>query len=395
MRKYIILAMALVASVAGQAAKTNNKFLQADIIGFSGDVVTSYSTQADGKQTAPYDLIKGSKDFKAYLHADGSIPRDKNTCIYYAMDLALDRVEYVRKHITKNDPNTKYYIFLLTDGLDNNSAQVAKNNHKHLIPVSAERYPAYLQERTKEVMSNRKNVFEIYPMLFEGEDIKTMRQSNRDFDEYLSRKLGCLGYTSTSDEPMSLIHADDYGKILKELRQKFLMSSYEFQVPKSYVGKRVRMTLYRKADGEKHATTVGTIEGELVNHLGKFKLRDIRTNGISILDMNRDYPHDRKTCLISPTGVNSKDSNIRFAIERVLDGDKAFMVDAAKVKQEVEDDGMWILNTEYSEVAEVNVDTYFILLVDGSTSLDGKNGKGQGFAQEKKTVEAIIDMIRL
>lgn len=44
-----------------------------------------------------------------------------------------------------------------------------------------------------------------------------------------------------------------------------------------------------------------------------------------------------------------------------------------RVEQEIAESGFWQINSEYQEAPWQSVDTYFVLVVDGSRSLDGKN----------------------
>lgn len=395
MKKTLFYLCSFALSLAS-CATTNNRFLQADVIGFSEKAETSFLCyrgpyNASRNQSQPFDLMMGTNSIKTYIQQDGNIPRGQNTCIYYSMDLALDRITYVRKHFAKNDVNTKYYIFLLTDGLDNNSPAVAKEDKRIPMGIKADEYPNRITKRIRKVMGNKKNRFEVYPMLLEGEDIRQMRAENTDFDSYLERKLGCLCYSSTGKTP-KLIHEDEYSKIFRELRKQFVSSSYEFLIPKSYEGKKIRMTLQRRSEGGKVLDEKAVVEGVLSKNGLGYVLEDLSLNGLEFKDANIPGARECATRLISNTSTR-KGSNVLFRIDQITKDNMPFFVNSKTVRQEFNDGGIWITNTEYKEQEDVNVDTYFLLVLDGSTSLDGKQGKDARFKDELRMAENIIDMV--
>ncbi|MBQ7192039.1 MAG: hypothetical protein IJS00_04105 [Paludibacteraceae bacterium] len=86
--------------------------------------------------------------------------------------------------------------------------------------------------------------------------------------------------------------------------------------------------------------------------------------------------------------------NAYFTIEDIrLEGFPYFPI-GEKVEQEYESAAnFWQLNSEYQEVTKGAVNTYFLLVIDGSRSLDGKNGEQNGFEQETDMAVQILDML--
>lgn len=124
----------LIALAFNSCATVRENRLMGDVIGFSDDVQTSFDYQPGFfknfmPQSNPYDLLNPSErnEMDKFIR---SIPDGQNTVGYYALDMVLDRIKYVRKKVMHKDPETKYYIVLLTDGLDNGSTVVAQNNHQ-------------------------------------------------------------------------------------------------------------------------------------------------------------------------------------------------------------------------------------------------------------------------
>ena len=130
MKKTTIIYLLFVALLLSSCA-TNKHFLRADVIGFSDAVRTSYDSKRGvfsgiTLQSAPYNLLNVSQDNatgKSVISispkgkmglqdALRSTPRGDMTAVDYAMVLAAKRINYVRRNIAMNDPNTKYYILI-------------------------------------------------------------------------------------------------------------------------------------------------------------------------------------------------------------------------------------------------------------------------------------------
>lgn len=359
-------------------------FLRADVVGFSERVETSYEAKKHClknlyPQKEPYNLMSSEGVNAMMNYVDNEIPRGRNTAAYYAVETACDRIRYVRRHQAKGDKFTKYYIFLLTDGLDNNSSDASLNDYETLFRVSPEKYRERLQRKLRKAMGWSRNLFEVYPMLYEGDDIKAIQTANNldtaQYYQFLRNKFECFRYSSTGNAP-PLIFSSDFEEIFSQMKDKFISSSYEFMVPKSYLGRRVKMT-FRSEKGDE-----GVITGVFKKEGLKYVLADIEVTGMTMRMTDESFH-------------NSDGSNVVFRMEEMMKDGKAFVVGdgTADVHQYYEEDGLWIVNSEYNTEKKVNMDTYFILVVDGSTSLDGRSGATTEFDKEKEMAGKIIQLI--
>lgn len=401
--KKIIYFVFAVCVVLFSSCANNRHFIRADVIGFSDEVRTSYDVNKEkrgmfsgiSKQDPPYNLLTFKNgnwmpDLKQKdkINAELSAPRGNMTAADYAMVLAAKRVNYVRRKIAKNDPNTKYYIFLLTDGLDNYSPTLAKEEHDVLFTKTPEKYQKRVQKKLKRAMGwFSKNKFEVYPMIYLGEDMQETKkrnsQTDEQFDKYIDEQMEHFRYSSVGEAP-KVIKATDYNEIIENLRKQFISSSYTFRVSKTYVGKQIRMSFVNK-NGDT-ATLTGTLTKKL---FGGYTLQNFKIEGIQI-DNNSEYIKGNGQTLAS---TEIKDGNAYFIIEDLRYGKDLYFPDNSRVEQEIKTSGIWQLNSEYDEDISVSSDTYFMIVIDGSYSLDGKNKQQNGFEKEKKLAKEIVDML--
>ena len=376
----------------------NNRFLRADAIGFNQKVSTSYVSNRGifsglSSQSSPCNLLdqKGSVDnaaknkFQEYLT---NTPRGEMTASDYAMVLAAKRINYVRRKVAKNDPNTKYYIFLLSDGTDNYSPEAAKQEHDILFPRTADKYAERVQKKLKGAMGPfAKNEFEVYPMIYLGWDMLETKQngnmSEEQFAKFINENMKHYRFSSIGDAPQ-VIQASDYEKIIIELRKKFISSSYSFLVPTSYAGKQIKMSFENRRGVP--ATLIGTLKKQAFGYV----LTDIKVDGITISKNTKNFSKDGKT--LKPSWTS--DGKVCFSLENLRYGNnEPYFPNNDKVKQEYQNRGFWTINSEYKEDTSMDRDTYFIIVMDGSRSLDGKNNEQNGFEQELKLANEIVDMI--
>lgn len=394
--KFTLFVLSVIVLLAfSSCSRENYRFLKGDVIGFSEDAKTSYSAEKGvfknlKEQSAPFDLTtrEGVYDIQYFIRND--VPRGTNTSAYYAMELACDRIKYVRKHVAGNDGNIKYYIFLLTDGLDNNSGQAALNAKQHVFPVKD--YPKLLQKKLHKAMGWSKNTFEVYPMLYEGDDIKSIMSENnmdeKSYQQMLREQFECFRYSSTGEAP-ELIYADNFEEIFSELRKKFVSSSYEFRIPKSYAGHKIRMKFVNIEGKEAEMT------GFLKKSLGSYSLEDIEVNGMSINIKDSKYAIQNGKGIKASERQDPSKSNVFFYIEGLELNGNAFIVGNGNedVKQYYQNNGIWIVNSEYSTENYATLLSYFIIVIDGSKSLDGINNNSNGFVKEQEMALDIIDLL--
>ena len=309
-----------------------------------------------------------------------------NTAGIYAMDLALDRVKYIKKHNLKRDPNSKYYIIYMTDGLDNISCQVAKDNRQGNYKTP-DKYIKKMKKKIAKVSAYKKktqNPFDIYPVVFTGSDLGAAKRDNNmsdaDFDNFIDRNMGWLrGSSRGVENSPSIIKGENFDDVLDVFKDEFNASGFEFHVPKGYVGKRIRMNF---SDGVKN-TEFSSI---FIKKGRKFLLRDISMNnglesGVKL--------KPGKTLELK--AINNKDKKAKLAIFRLekpkCEG-KSYFINKDLVEQSVDDRGLWLKNSEYSSQSKGAIDTYFILVFDASKSLSQ-----MGFDSERRTALQMIKEI--
>lgn len=389
-RVAMILCLGVAALMVSSCATKHARFFRGDVIGFSDEVQTSYETETRGllmnlkPQSAPYNLLDDEGKKLMYKEIS-NVKRGENTAAYYAMELAAERVKYVRKKIAKRDPKTRYYIFLLTDGLDNASTETAKHDKRMLFTRTPEQYQKRLQKKLKSAMGwFGKNQFEVYPLFYEGDDIQETKQRNKmtdaQYEERLQEDMKCFRYSSEGMENApALIHGSDFKAIFQSLSEKIDISSYSFKVPKSYANKEIRMT-FKDGTGKEVEMTA-----KLVKSLSSFSLKDVK--------MSNGAKYNEIRSLPSTVFYSDDYMNAYFCIDDFRVGDKAYYPVGKEVTQEVKSSGYWQLNSEYEELTETAINTYFILVIDGSRSLDGKNRTSKGFEEETNMAKEIMKKI--
>ena len=369
-------------------------FYQADVIGFGEDVQTSYSYEKGAfknmkLQSKPVDMLKNASELDRTIQK--VIPRGNNTTLYYATDIAVDRIKWVRKNIAKRDKTTKYYIFLLTDGLDNASVHAAKVN-KQAVVSSPESYRERIESRLKHAtgLFKNENDLTVYPMLRVGKDIQQIATDNnlseRDFKEYLDRQFACFRYSSDGEAP-ELIQEKDWKDIEKVVENQIVNNTLDFRVAKDYKGKRIRMTMT-----DQNGVT-GTIEGTLKSFFGAYKLVDIETNGVKIDERNSVFVKQEGKVL-NALKDNKKDGNIFFTVSGLREADGGKMFQPKQVRQSIYDGELWQANTEYEQKPDVRPNAYCIFVIDGSLSLTDEDVQAE-IECVKKIIRTIYPSTKL
>lgn len=401
MKIKFIVALSILAAIMTSCATNNpHNGLYCDVIGFSNKVDGNYfkSEKHRGrfknlfKQEHPYDLTNESDngDFKNKSREIPNRVRGDNTSLYYAVETACDRIRYVRKREMKRNEQTKYYLFLLTDGLDNWSSQAAKEDGQTLLRVKQDKYPKRIRRKIKRTMGFGKNLFEVHPSIMVGADLKSDKPKGMSDDEYIETEIKpemeCFRYSSREEAPEA-INATNFDIILKELKHRFLTSSYSFKVPKAYLGKKIKMTFINENKEE------ATLEGLFKKKFLKYVLCDVKLDGIEI-SKHSIYAKDEGKTLIAPV-TNLKDNkggDVLFKIEEIERNKDRYDVDSASQQFEYKPN-MWRTNSEYREVAQNYINIYSIFVIDASKSLDGKDHNLDGFEQEMKIVDELSDIL--
>lgn len=394
-KHYFQFLLFVVTTMVISSCQVQHDVVYGDAIRFSDDAITSYS-HADGKfknlksQSEPFLLLdtkgankEGMNQMSEFLHR---VDSGNATAGYYALDLALDRVKYVRKHQFKHDPNTRYFIVYLTDGLDNVSVRVAKN-HKQLWFINSEdRYAKRIQRKMKKVMGVfkiKQNAFQVYPIMYLGDDMarimkdrgaKTLADQKKEAAEAMEYYRGA----SKGTEVPEVLVETDFKKVAKDFEDALGSTGFQFQIPVGYRNQRVRMNL-KNAKGEKVQ-----IEGTFKRSFFKWRLKDITyTDGASIPDQRPLFRNKPLTKLTASAG----DRKALFAVFRMdqikLNG-KNFKV-AGTPTQEHMRNGKFEINTEYKKS---NFSDIYVLLV-----MDESGSVGSKLKSEQKAMEEILNVI--
>lgn len=278
------VALFAVLLISSSCAQTHN-VMMGDVISFSEDVKTSF-TRGGGlfaRQSDPYIIHSDNIEYdgKAVYEFKKQIktaPSGVNTSIAYALDLGLDRIRYIKRHQLKNDHIAKYYIFLVTDGLDNTSVEVAKNNKQGNYKNLAD-YQKKLQKKIKKVMGfgKEQNLFQIYPMLQIGSDLEDFRKeqlseemSPEEFVDFCRRNyMGPYRGASKGYEKPDAIVAYSFDAIKEQIAELFSSAAFEFYVPKGYNGKRIKMDLIDEKGNK------ASFEGDIVKKGNTYYMKDI------------------------------------------------------------------------------------------------------------------------
>ena len=377
---------------------TTHEVLLGDVISFGDDAKTNYSyhkglfknCKPQGDPYVLYSQSNHSVDKKTMLQMIGRIHNtqmENNTAGIYAMDLGLDRIKYIRKHQLKHDPNSRYYIIYMTDGLDNISCQVAKNN-KQGNYKTPERYKEKMKKKITKVSRYKKssqNPFDIYPVVFTGSDLGDVKRDNHlsdaEFDQFIEKNMGWLRGSSRGPENApKIIKGENFDEVLEVFKDEFNASGFEFHVPKGYAGKGIRM----KFEDENHNQT--ELTGSFVKQGNKYYLR-----GVQLRDGLESGVKLKRGQTLELKAINSKDKKAELAIfrlEKPRYKGKSYFIVKDFVEQYVNDGGMWVKNSEYKSQSKGGIDTYFVLIFDASKSL-----KGDGFEKERQTAIKMINVI--
>ncbi|MCQ2342079.1 MAG: hypothetical protein MJZ75_01100 [Paludibacteraceae bacterium] len=372
--------------LAFTSCKVHQSMAKADLIGFSSDIQPSFTIREGGfknlyPQTEPIDLLNSNNAFDKQLEM---IATDDNTALYYATDIALDRMRYIRRKVVQYDPQTLYYIFLISDGLDNASVKVAHNHRQAVFVNNADNYQKRIARRLRSVMGLSHNHLTVYPMVLKGEDLQQVQRNNQmtdeEFDNYLREQFSCFRYSTRKFVPEVNIHTS-FNDIYDQLEDEFLHSEYTFRVAKDYVNKQIRMTVTNK-NGET-AQIIGTLKR---TGLSSYTLEDIQLNGLTADLSDSRYVSSNKAALKSQYNA-FRAENVFFVLPDLRSNETNTLFQPETTTQEYKNGAVWQQNTEYTKESSTNPNTYCIFLIDASKSM------GKDLEDAKGCVRKITNMI--
>jgi hypothetical protein len=348
--------------------------MKADFVGFSDEVSTSYGytnkciVKKWRKQSPPFDLIsydgiKNPDGIRKIQAAVDELRQGDQTSAYYALNNALNRVEHVQRKFMDKDPNSKYYVIMLSDGLDNKVADM-------------DSYNSFLQKRMSTIMKkycffnlfkskkpNTTNSFESYILLYKGKD---MKESNYT-DEQLKEKLTPFtGYQNASKDEDRTIIKEDINELVNILEEKLVSRSFSFRIPSGYTGKKVRMVL----DTIKPVYFEGDFDG---NYFKNIKTSD----GFTI-----EIPDSK-----SLSGRFMGNGLTEFEVENLKLNGKPYKVNRRNVTQWFEDFGQLRYNSEYTTKERSHKNAYLIVLLDASKSFAEK------YEEAKSAIMKIVSIV--
>lgn len=377
-----LIGMSIIASTLFSCASYKESVVLGDVIGFSDDIQQSYKGR---KHRAPYDISdnQGKEEMDQFIL---NIPDGQNTVGYYALDVALDRIKYIRKHVTDKDPEIKYYLLLLTDGLDNGSTAAAAQHH-HGKYKDTEQYIKKLNKKKTKVTG--KDFFKIYPILFTGGDLQEAKKQNNmtdeEFDAFTKNIMeGYRGSSRGITKPEVKV-GDDLDDLVKQLEEELsTISEFEFHVPRGYVNKMVRMNI-EDANGTKVS-----IEGKFTKRGRKYFFKNIQApEGLVYYSVDKKVLQDKNPEKIKAKKSGNKGLLSVFTIGDLSYNGKRLILDDSsnsKVEQQVEDFGYYTTNSEYNSQAESRFKTYVIMVIDGSKSFEQNSELAKQKAIEMRDV---------
>lgn len=343
--------------------------MKADFVGFSDNVSTSYRytnkciVKKWRKQSPPYDLItsngnpntSGKNQMSAAVYG---LKQGSQTAAYYALDNALDRVEFVQKKFMENDPESKYYVIMLTDGLDNKVTNKDAYNKKlqQKMNTLMKKYSFFNLFKSKK--TNNSNAFQSYVLLYKGKDLKESGYTNDELTKILTPFTG----SQNAPRPEPII-SEDINELVDILEAKLVSRSFNFFVPAGYVGKKVRMVLNSRNSSEPIY-----FEGDFSLEGGFYYFKNIITsNGLTV-----QLPPSKYL-----SSSYSRNGLVEFGIEDLKLYEKPYKVNKNDVNQWFEEFGKFRYNSEYSTVTASKKNAYLIVILDGSLSFREKFGDAQ------------------
>jgi hypothetical protein len=356
--------LALIACSSKPAYVTQNK-IYADVMGFSDTVMFDYRF---------YQLSGSKEEYNANLAAIDetihSLERGSNTALFYSMDVALDRIRAVYRNSIKNsqntlarDTDTRYYIVILTDGLDNISTQLARNNGRGRFSDVTE-YAAKLQERMSTIFGkgNKTNIFQSYVLVFKGADL----QGNGFTDAEIRRRMAPLTGAQNAPRPQPIV-SDDTRELLTqfvtEFRDTYTYTSFSFLIPKGYADKNSRVSMQLVDAFGNACAFEGTFTrrgGNLLSGEGKYTFEDIKTSeGFTFAELVDGS--------LQEDTADKNSTNARFTITHLHYSNTLYEV--ADNKQYIYDEGAWRMNSERGSGGGKDRNAYILLLLDRSRSL--------------------------
>jgi hypothetical protein len=430
MAKKCFVFFILAGTVLTSCVTTYNEKMYADVIGFNDSVMLSYMLPPNNpkptdavkpipgvlrekgegfcffdKSGNPYNLLIPSQ-VEAMQNAILKAPLGQNTAALYALDVGLDRVERINKNKTlmEGDPDSRYYVVFFTDGIDNTSVSMAQRTRRGNYPQGIAGRDAYgqaMQARMESILKkynffglikkpNATNSFQSYVLLFRGQDLESYSE------EQLEGIINPFRAAQNAGDAPALIMDSSMEGLKEKFQDAFVIPSFSFQVPKDYVGQRIKMELGTDDRGEpvwfeamlqyQRRTKFLFIKKDF------YTLENITTSpGFSFqentkqtrIEMNEaSYDKNANTIPFSINGLNRADAESP-------EGIRSFHVVRESVTQWHDESSgeAKFENTEYQREGRGRKNAYILLVMDMSQSL------GENAEAARETAAWIVDYI--
>jgi len=351
--------------------KTQSKIYM-DIMGFNDNVILPFGS---GNSQRPPHNMETQNGIDNLMNQINSLPSGANTAAFYALDIGLERIAFVKRNFMDNDPNSKYYIIFLTDGLDNVSLDLAQRNGRGIYNNIKE-YADALQEKMKSNLLNyvisrdqsgnnritssgpsTTNSFQSFVLLYKGNDIIRSGYTDNELNQML------LPFTGSQNEQRPpVIMSDNLNQLYNEFEKEFALS-FSFVIPKGYEGMRIRMLLnperriWFEGDLKKEIKSVQRGRNEIV-----YKFENITTSD--------GFTFNNDGIIMMDNALYNENSNIvPFVIDGLRHNNRSYIVKRNdNVQQWFYNENRLRLNSEFNVINRKNA--YILFILDTSTSFN-------------------------
>jgi hypothetical protein len=403
-----VLFCSLLGVFFASCATTYNEKMYADVIGFNDRVFESYMIPPQNPKDTdvekpipgvasdegkPYNLRIQSQA-TAMQNAIGKVPSGQNTAALYALDVGLDRVSLINKKFMERDPKSRYYIVFFTDGIDNASVDMAIRTRRGNYPrgiTGRDAYAAAMHNRMEQILKtysffglikkpNITNAFQSYVLLFKGDDLATYSEAQ------LNTLLDPFRASQNAGDPPELIQDSDMDKLREKFEASFVIPTFSFQVPKDYVGQRVRMQLNAKDQVFFEATLRWQQKRKFLFIKEDFyTLEDITaSNGFTFEENTKKIRIE-----MDKEAYDANSNTVPFIINELKVNGNSYPVRRENITQ-WHDEGTGTAsfqNTEYARIGGGKKNAYILLIMDTSLSL------GEHAQEARETAAWIVQFI--
>jgi len=294
-----------------------------------------------------------------------------------------------------NDPNSRYYIIFLTDGLDNVSTNLARINGRGMFRDATE-YAEALQERMRTLFSenvrtrtwdplaetsviineldmNTTNSFQSFILFFKGDDIIKSQYTDNELNELLIPFTG-----SQNAQRPSVIINDNLNQLYEHFENEFDLS-FSFIIPRGYEGQRIRMLL--------NAGAVNEIwfEGNFVRTINPIQNNEF-IYSIENITFSNGFSFENNDGKIYMNSMRNNSNVVSFTINSLRLNNNNYIVRRNdNVQQWIYDGNKLRFNSESAATNSRNA--YILFIMDTSSSF------GEHINEAKETVIRIINYI--